>query len=151
MLLKQVIPLLLLYADEDKCINGRTRFQKMIFMAQKEGKDVKEWYSFFPHDFGPYSIELQEDLDYLKKEELIEELPEHYGDKIRYKYHLTVKGNAVIYKVLKKQKYKESLMPILKSLQSIMNQYRDSPLESLINDVYKKHPDYAIFSKFIND
>ena len=151
MFLKQVIPLLLLYADGDKYINGRTRFQKMIFLAQKEGQNVKEWYGFFPHDFGPYSVELQEDLNFLKREEFITELPECYGGKIRYQYFLTERGTDLIQKVLSNQNHETSLMPTLNALKAIKEKYRESPLDMLINDVYKKYPEYAVVSKYTTD
>lgn len=151
MQLKQIVPLLLLYASECETIYGRTRFQKMIFLAQKEGRNVKEWYNFFPHDFGPYSAELQEDLDFLKGEELVNELPERYGEKIRYQYYLTEKGEDIVKKVLMSKKYKKSLIPTLNALDKIKVEYSGLSLELLINDVYRKHPEYAIYSKLVND
>lgn len=151
MLLRQVIPLLFLYADKDRSVYGRTRFQKMIFLAQKEGEDVKEWYNFYPHDFGPYSAELQNDLDFLAREELIKELPEQYGEKIRYQYFLTEKGVNLIEKVFGSTEHRSYLMPTLEILTAIKNRYSNLPLEKLINDVYRKYPEYAIFSRFNNE
>ncbi|MEE8167533.1 MAG: hypothetical protein V3T58_01505 [Candidatus Hydrothermarchaeales archaeon] len=147
MLLRQVVPLLLLYADKGRYISGRTRFQKMIFLAQKEGTDVEEWYSFFPYDFGPYSAELQNDLDVLAGEELITESPEHYGEKIGYQYFLTKKGENLIKKVLSNAKYRNSFIRTLEALITIKTRYRFFSLEMIINEVYRKYPEYATFSR----
>ncbi|VVB84943.1 Uncharacterised protein [uncultured archaeon] len=150
MLLRQVIPLLFLYANNGGSIYGRTRFQKMIFLAQKEEEGVKEWYNFYPHDFGPYSTELQNDLDILAMEGLIRESPEEYGEKIRYQYLLTRKGTAIIEKVLNNPEHRKDLNTTLKALTTIKSKYSKLPLEKLINHVYLKYPEYAIFSKFTN-
>ena len=150
MLTRQVVPLLLLYAEEGKHISGRTRFQKMIFLAQHEKNDVLNWYNFFPHDFGPYSSDLQNDLDFLALEGLLKEKQTNYGDKIVYQYKLTKRGEDFVKKALYSPKHSKSLINTLKALTNIKNKYQNSPLDKLINDVYRKFPDYAIFSKLIN-
>lgn len=77
------ILLLLLYSPgiakvENEPINGRTRLTKMIFLFQKEWfklfkKNIhlqdEEFYNFFPWNFGPFSKEVYEDINffYLRK------------------------------------------------------------------------------------
>ena len=150
MLTRQVVPLLLLYTEKGKHISGRTRFQKIIFLAQHEKNDVSNWYNFYPHDFGPYSSDLQNDLDFLALEGLLKEKQQNYEDKIVYQYKLTKKGEQFLLKALDSPKHSESFRNTLNALAKIKNEYQNSPLDKLINDVYRKFPEYAIFSKLIN-
>ena len=67
-------------------IEGRKRFQKMIFILKQLGADFDE--RFVYHYYGPYSQELQLELDYLIINGLIQEQVEGSS----YVYKLTEKG-----------------------------------------------------------
>jgi len=57
----QLLLIVLHYCGE---IWGRTRFQKIIFLLQ-ERFEIKFSYRFIPYHYGPYSKDLQFDIDLL--------------------------------------------------------------------------------------
>ena len=63
-----------------KAVRGRTRFQKMMFLLREEmermGRDDSVELGFVPHHYGPYSRQLQDDIEALIGEGMIEERPE---------------------------------------------------------------------------
>jgi uncharacterized protein YwgA len=68
---------MLAHANNGEGIAGRTTFQKMIFILQNKPPWTKLKYSFIPHDYGPYSQELQVDIDDLIASGLLRELHYH--------------------------------------------------------------------------
>lgn len=67
-------------------IEGRKRFQKLVFLLQKQ-YNANIQYKFVPHLFGPYSRALQTDIDMLSFLGLVHVLPT-----IPYVHLLTKKG-----------------------------------------------------------
>ena len=92
--------LLLLYAagpsgKNCETIGGKTRLQKEVFLAQKDLKDkqIKSNYYFRPYHYGPYSIELYDDVNWLASEDIIEIRKIRLEKKGIYtEYKLTNKG-----------------------------------------------------------
>lgn len=66
----------LLYVISRLGTAGRTQLQKLEFLACLN-RD-KPTYSFFPYKFGPYSLILQKDLDYLATNGFLNFKDEHY-------------------------------------------------------------------------
>ncbi|MFB6177024.1 MAG: PadR family transcriptional regulator, partial [Halobaculum sp.] len=60
----KLLPLGLLAAADEETIEGITRFQKLVFLAQRE-QSVESLYDFEAADYGPFSKELYDDLDKL--------------------------------------------------------------------------------------
>jgi len=58
--------LLILTANYLERINGRKRFQKTIFLLQEQF-DIEFRYRFIPYLYGPYSSQLQNDIDMLAR------------------------------------------------------------------------------------
>ncbi len=56
--------------DKLKEIITATKFQKLIFLIQTEGK-TKSWFDYHWHHFGPYSQDLRNDLSALCSQDLI--------------------------------------------------------------------------------
>jgi uncharacterized protein YwgA len=50
---QSLLPLALLYADGQRKIEGITRFQKLVFLAQEE-TDIEEKFEFTPDNYGPF-------------------------------------------------------------------------------------------------
>jgi uncharacterized protein YwgA len=75
-------------------IDGRTRFQKTVFLLKRE-KNIPIRYKFIPHLHGPYSRNMQMDLGFLSLMGLVEET--HSG--LSYKYTLTEKGRRILKRV----------------------------------------------------
>ena len=90
---KRVLPLALLHAAGGH-IKGKTRFQKLAFIAeQRLEKEGISPLDFIPYNYGPFSKDLYDALDYLEEEGLVEvkEKPTYGGD-TRYDYDLTAYG-----------------------------------------------------------
>lgn len=141
-----MLPLGLLYANEGHQIDGRTRFQKLIFLMQMEGNlddlEPTETYRFEPYDYGPFSSTLYDDLDYLIEEGLIndsmEELDEE-EDIVKYEYQLEPEGREFI----DDQLPDSELERIVNEAERILQEYSDVRLPELIDIVYSRYPDYA--------
>jgi uncharacterized protein YwgA len=67
---KSDLVLLLLNGDNRHPIDGMTKFQKLVFLTQKEVLDkfvnIKIKFDFGPNRFGPFSMEICDEVDFLK-------------------------------------------------------------------------------------
>ena len=91
---------ILLFLKHAKKIEGKTKFQKMMFLAQKENKLSKE-FEFIKYNYGPYSFELTKDLESLEKEGLLTIRKEEFATDSkfpgkRFVFQLTKKGEKFI-------------------------------------------------------
>ncbi|TXT55446.1 MAG: hypothetical protein BAJATHORv1_40359 [Candidatus Thorarchaeota archaeon] len=88
-------------------IEGRTRFQKLIFLLKKE-KKIHFNFEFTPYYYGPYSHELSEYIGFLVSFGLIEESRTQLSDSIdRYDYELTEKGKEFFIQLKSKRSLEE--------------------------------------------
>jgi len=143
---RKMLPLALLYADEEHRIDGRTRFQKLIFLMQKEGNlddlDPTDTYRFKAYDYGPFSSELYDDLDEHIEQDLIDDSMEHLDqeeDIVKYQYELETDGEQFVDDRLSSSEFAR----IVGEAERILADYGDLPLPDLIDVVYSKYPDYA--------
>jgi len=75
-----------------KPIKGRTRFQKTIFLLQRN-YGVPFDFNFRPYYYGPYSEELSDMVFLLRALNFVEETTDYLGmGIIRYNYQLAEKG-----------------------------------------------------------
>lgn len=137
--------------SDRESVEGRTRFQKITFILQQQAKFFKDRYDFVPHDYGPYSPELQTDIDDLIAKKLMEEVRHTVEEgKIKYVYQITDKGIVTVKSILDdtalEKKFKFSL--IVDIATAIKNDLNKKHLPSLLADIYEKYPDYARFSIF---
>jgi uncharacterized protein YwgA len=72
-------------------MEGRKRFQKTVFLLRTE-KEMPVPYTFIPYLHGPYSKELQMDLNLLCLLGLVDEKREGFT----YQYALTDKGKDIL-------------------------------------------------------
>jgi uncharacterized protein YwgA len=132
------LPLLFLYTARSEAIEGATRFQKMVFLAQKE-HNLKEYYEFRSDRFGPYSVDLRSDLEELEKRDYIERNVEttFYGN-AKIVYSLTPEGV---------QKSKDLLTPENRSVfdlvEGVKEEYNQKDLNDLLKYVYTKYNEYV--------
>jgi len=76
-------------------VKGRTRLQKIIFLLNnKEGIPLD--YHFIPYYYGPYSRDLQLEIDFLEAAGFVEVRPQ---DGILYVHKLTEKGKEAAKKI----------------------------------------------------
>ncbi len=122
-------------------IGGKTRLQKEVFLAQKDLKDknIKSNYFFRPYHYGPYSIELYDDVNWLASEGIIE---------IR-KIRLEKRGIYTEYKLTSKginemeQKLDDPNMKIsFDIISGIKKQYNKMNIVSLVEYTHNKYPEY---------
>jgi len=85
---------LLYLLDKIKTMEGRVRFQKMVYVLQQE-KKIDFHYDFDYHFYGPYSKGLAEDIQLLVEADYIAESEKREGYCTQYNYSLTDKGRKI--------------------------------------------------------
>lgn len=132
------LPLVFLYTDQNESIEGATRFQKLVFLAQEE-ENLKNYYEFRPDRFGPYSVGLREDLEILEKEEYIERNIEtnNFGH-AKISYTLTTKGIQEAKHLLNYGN--DSVFDLI---QGVKREYNRQSISNLLQYVYNKYDQYV--------
>lgn len=155
---KKVLALALLYAAGGR-INGRTRFQKLAFLAEQRLENYGiHTYEFEAYDYGPFCKSLYDELDFLEEKGLIHciEKPTYGGD-TRYDYKLTEKGRQVFEQNLPRDPENTSgpdetdqlsesdkkLWQLYAIARDVANEYNDVPISNLLDYVYSEYPKYA--------
>lgn len=138
---KKVLPLSLLYEVDRNRIDGRTRLQKLVFLAQQrmESEGIQP-YDYIAYDYGPFSKELLDALENYEREGLIEiEITQTYDGTDKYIYSLTSKGVENL-----KEDLDESLdSEDLETIRQVIDKFNKMPISELIDYVYDNHPSYA--------
>ena len=141
-----------LFVINDNEIKGSTRFQKYGFLLweqyQKELKkiaSVHESLVFYddwkPHYYGPFSTELQNDIDACIKNGL---LCKSKGDGLKLDiYWLTLKGRIRWRKFFTDDEYYEEAKKINDKIRNLQKVH----YYSLLRQIYKEYPKYAANSK----
>jgi uncharacterized protein YwgA len=113
-----LIPLVL--SEALGTLKGKTRFQKLVFLIQKEAtaKNVQaSSFDYTLHYYGPFSSELSAVLENLKDtgllEEKIEPTPNGYT---RYVYSITDKGRKLVESSKEKKIISKKLEGIIKDV-----------------------------------
>ena len=168
---KDVI-LYLLYGASAKPISGRTRLQKMLFLLEKEYKlssQLSSDFGFVAWRYGPFSIELLRDIEFLEnvgmikaqragfpsepekgeldalREDYLDDEGEYLADQlyVQEKFSLTEQGKRFVEEKLEARLPKQTKVAI----ESIRRKYNRLSLASLLRYVYSKYPKYAIKSE----
>lgn len=132
------IVLLLLYGDNGYPIDGNTRFEKLIFLTQKEIIDKWEIIMSSPFNyqsdrFGPMATEMYDEIVYLKENGMLEEIGKNH-------YKITEKGKRFVEKVLINNRIPQK---IVDAIDAKKRAYDRTELISLLRYVYEKYPDYT--------
>jgi len=128
-----------MYSQDQEEIQGRTRFQKMVFLLQQEFEKT-EFYDFEAYDYGPFSKGLYDDLDDLIERNLVEETREEFDeDKVYYEYKLTDVGQELIER-LSDQEETQDIMVLSERLKQEIN---SKDLSVVLDRVYSEYPEYA--------
>ena len=142
---KKLLPLSLLSAADETAIEGITRFQKLVFLAQREELD-EELYPFKAGKYGPFSKTLYVDIDRLVQKGFISQSTQSTsssGNDEKQVYELTEKGKTVIKNGLSADE--ESLSS--EQLCTFVDEYNDMELWDLLEYVYETYPKMAENSK----
>ena len=89
-MIDEVFYLILKAVKRCKKVEGRAKFQKIIYLLQEEGRHLELDYFF--HYYGPYSQDLADILDDLTRRELLREDPVSVSLGVRFDYSITDKG-----------------------------------------------------------
>lgn len=128
-----------MYSQDQEEIQGRTRFQKMVFLLQQELGEI-EFYHFQAYDYGPFSKGLYDDLDDLIDRGLVEETRDEFDeDKVYYEYQLTDQGRELI-EGLSEQEGAEDILELSEQLKREIN---SEELSEVLDRVYEEYPEYA--------
>lgn len=143
----KALALALLYQAGGK-VNGKTRIQKLAFLATEQLKeDGIHPYDFVPYDYGPYAKALFSDLETLEEHGLVEERKRRtYGGNTRTDYRLTPDGKNIYEKNLPEEPESDGerrLQTINEVAGNVISEYNEMPLSNLIEFVYEEHPEYA--------
>lgn len=141
----KLLPLAILDACEDEAVEGITRMQKLVFLAQREADDVEEdQYNFEAYDYGPFSKDLYGDLDALVENEFVNSREEKTsGGNDKQVYKITEKGKSLLEMY---QKALDEEIPV-DSLSELKKEYNKMPLLQMIKRVYNNYPEMAVNSK----
>ena len=121
-------------------ITGKTRFQKLIFLIQKEAEregieGLKIEYGI--HYYGPFSSELASTIENLSLRGFIQEnaemTPSGY---MRCDYRLTDKGRELLHNAIEKGAISPELRRIV---QKIADDYGELPLPQLVQEAYRQY------------
>lgn len=136
------LPIVFLYTDSRDSVDGATKFQKLVFIAQEED-DLGEFYPFHADKFGPFSPDLHKDLEALRIDGLIERnvVPNEVGNE-KYVYSLTTRGIHTAQELVKAGNDR-----LFEIVTGVKKEYNNMPLPDLIRYVYGKYPEYTTSSE----
>lgn len=135
---EQLLPLAALAVAADGKLEGITRFQKLVFLAQRE-RDGAEPYEFRADDYGPFSPDLYDDIDRLVAADLIDydERTTDIGN-TKQVYSLTEKGRRAV------ENSDTSEFPVSETeLTALGNEFEHVDLWDLLEYVYTEYPRMA--------
>jgi len=174
---REDVVLLILEANErllgKKWFSGITRLEKLLFLLDRETdfQGIGEFFRFEPHNFGPFSKEVYEAIEFLSSCDLITERDRSYSSYIsgreeakllseisdsefpedgldeqvtEKQFALTDDGRKVA------EMLRDSVERVRKAdiiqLDGIVKKYGTRPLQHLIRYVYRQHPDMIVKS-----
>ena len=124
--------LVLKLVNELKRINGRTKFQKLVFIGQKE-LGLPEVFKFSGYYYGPYSKDLTETIEGLIRMGLLNEDVKVEDEYIEYVYTITEEGKGAL-NALEKE-----LTEIPKTAISHLRDFKKMSRGEIIGYVYGKY------------
>jgi len=140
---RKLLVLDILNEKDQQRIDGRTRLQKLVFLAQEEtSTELPSEYTFIPYDYGPFSANLLHEVDELKKEGYITERKVTLTDGEKYVYELTDAGKQAVSNV-RSEFDAEDAKTIKDAANFTKSMFNDLPISRLLEYVYNQYPEYA--------
>jgi DNA-binding PadR family transcriptional regulator len=135
---QSLLPLALLYADGQRKIEGITRFQKLVFLAQEE-TDIEEIFEFTPDNYGPFSTSLYATLEELEEKDVIlRQVETTRGGNGKFIYSIGNLGENAAEALLKDST--SDFQAIVNEVQPIKEAHNTQPLNQLLRYVYSNYP-----------
>ncbi|WP_143420762.1 hypothetical protein [Halorubrum ezzemoulense] len=124
-------------------IDGRTRLQKLVFLAQKEASaDLPSTYTYIPYDYGPFSASLLDEVEELDGEGYLTEKRVSGARGKKYVYELTEEGKERLREELEELDEADR-KAIEESANFAEGMFSDTPISRLLEHVYNNYPEYA--------
>jgi len=158
--------ILLLHARNDEPVEGSLKLQKLTFLLKEEtklGRRLKDEFQYVPHNFGPYSSDLDSMLQVLQDEGLIwievKPLTDPHAESDRQQVRKseqlgpTEKKNMRVYKLTEEgQKLAEALAKSLspneiQEVSGLKGKFNPHRAEQIIDYVYKRYEKMTTKSK----
>lgn len=115
--------------------------QKLMFLFSQETQVPEaEAYEFVPYNWGPCSFDIYADMDSFINDDIVERFPTNRGWS---SYGLTDKGRATV-----AQLRKVADKTHLEELNDCRAWVTSMTFRGLLNEVYRKYPQYAVASEF---
>ena len=142
-----LIPLYLIYRMNGE-IRGRTRVQKLIFLAKEELKqrNLNINIRFTAWAYGPFSRDLMDALKIQVKEGVLLESCEESPWGIVYVYRLTENGRELIESALERGLLEKE---VREKVDEIVDKYGSMPLPQLISKIYNEYSEYTPEQAFL--
>jgi uncharacterized protein YwgA len=133
--------LLLLFDGAERALD-RVRIQKSLFLfAERSKAPGSEKYHFVPYHYGPFSFDVYPDLDRLVEQGLLRLQREAASSSPRYS--LTGAGARAV------EDLRRAVPPErLELLRSLREWVTERSFRTLLHDVYRLYPEYAVNSVF---
>lgn len=120
-------------------IQGRKRFQKMVFLSKEAGIPFDEMFEW--NNYGPFSKELASEIDSLCKMGFLLEDSIESCDNIEYHYKLSEKGQGFLNKSLSKD---SEVYKRFDKVLSILEKYDTKDLEKLASIKFLENRGYDL-------
>ena len=133
----RLLPLAIIAAN-DESVEGITRLQKLVFLAQEEYLEEEE-YDFEPYDYGPFSTGLYSEVDNLELNGYVEcdEVATGSGN-IKKEYEITREGEEIL------ERFEDrNLRRKMEQIGELKERENDKPILELLRDIYNKYPEMA--------
>ena len=141
---RQALLLALLAADDEGTVSGRTRLQKLVFLAQEEFSDDlnASEYEFYPYHYGPFSKDLLNDIEALEQAGLVSERNIDLQRGEKYIYELEDDGRDEL------RQFLSTLSPsdrqeIEERAELVETNFNDISVSRLLEYVYNQYESYA--------
>ncbi len=137
---KSDLILLLLNGDNKFPIDGITRFEKLVFLTQKEILDkwdnARMKFNFEADRFGPLATEIYDEIGFLKSIGMIKE-------EVEKKYEITDKGK----RFLEMKTYQRVHEDVRKRISDLKEKHGRKKLDDLLLHVYSNYPEFTVKSE----
>ncbi len=122
--------LVLRLLNELDTVEGRTMMQKIVFIIKAKFDQFHD-FAFSIHYYGPFSRDLTEELDTLRLQGLIEEVPKQLQDFVRYDIKLTDEGKRKISRTARSVSTRK-----LQEMTRVARTLSSWPLDRVIDEAY---------------
>lgn len=144
---KRLLPLALLAATDDSRIEGHTRLQKLVFLAQEASGEQP--YEFTPDDYGPFSSGLRVEVEAMATDGLVRSVEtQTFGGDCRHSYRSTDAGidayqDARSGDAVSSGVQRDRGATIHAGATAVIEEFGALPVSNLIGHVFDEYPEYA--------